>query len=143
MLNDVTTIKNLQQFAKDFSKVLKKGEIIGLRGDLGSGKTTFVKVLLKTIGIKDTVISPTYLYEQEYLLANAKNGIKLIRHLDLYRIDNDEDIDALGLDLGVGDLFLIEWIENAPKIMKQASIILDFFIKNQKRFIRVKTCIKK
>lgn len=134
---EITTFEDLKEFAADFKNYLKKDTLVGLRGDLGAGKTTFVKELLKSMGVKENVISPTYLYEQEYVIANEVNGIKTIRHLDLYRIKGDEDLGALGLDLGVGDLVLIEWIENSPQALKLAKIMLDFYIKNNKRFISV------
>lgn len=93
-------------FAEEFSKTLSGGDVILLSGDLGAGKTTFVKGLAKGLKIDDEVTSPTYAYLNVY-------GDKLY-HYDCYRLSCGEDAEALGLtDYFYGNnICVIEWSEN-------------------------------
>lgn len=138
MIYNITKIEDLESFAKEFKGALKKGDIVGLKGDLGAGKTTFVKLLMKDLGVKENVISPTYIYEQSYNLLQDHQGIKKIRHLDLYRISGDADLDALGISDGDGDLMLIEWIEKSQDLSKKATKSLNFYLKENERFVDAK-----
>ena len=94
----------------DFAASLKGGDIIGLKGELGSGKTQFVKGICEYFGVKDTVNSPTFVIVNEYEGKNAKGKIE-INHFDLYRLNKVSDLDSLGLDRYINDysICLIEW----------------------------------
>lgn len=89
----------------DFAKNLKKGDIIFLYGDLGYGKTTFVKGVARGLGIKARIISPTFTIVREY---------ENLYHIDLYRIENKSQVDSIGLPeiLQSESIKLIEWPEN-------------------------------
>lgn len=137
MIYNITKIEDLESFAKEFKESLKKGDIVGLKGDLGAGKTTFVKFLMQDLGVKQTVISPTYIYEQSYALPKEHLGIQKVRHLDLYRISGDADLDALGISDNDGDLMLIEWIEKSQELSKKATKNLNFYLKDNERFVEV------
>jgi tRNA threonylcarbamoyladenosine biosynthesis protein TsaE len=128
----MTCIYNLSQ-VKDFALkiynyiILNNIKIIFLRGDVGSGKTTFMKTLLQELNPELEVVSPTYTYVNEYLIND-----KHIWHFDLYRIENNEEIT----DLGIIDyltredgLAFIEWPEkcNFLEINKYKKITLHFF----------------
>jgi tRNA threonylcarbamoyladenosine biosynthesis protein TsaE len=78
--------------ARELVKELRGGEILLLFGELGSGKTTFVQGLAKTLGVKELVTSPTFTIVAEYNLSPDKGGEgfgKLV-HVDLYRLSTDE-----------------------------------------------------
>ena len=75
--------------AKEYAKTLRKGDVVLLSGDLGAGKTTFVKGVAEGLGIDDPVISPTYAY------LNVYGGI--LYHYDCYRLSSGEQAAALGL----------------------------------------------
>jgi len=116
---------------------LKGGEIIGLSGELGGGKTTFVKGLAKGLGIKETVTSPTF--------ALIKDYGKLI-HIDLYRLLKKTEIGSLGLSdyLGQKDkICVIEWAEKIKDMLEKmpAKVIwLEFeYIDENIRKIKIKT----
>lgn len=104
--SSLETQKLASSFAKKFS-----GQVVALSGDLGSGKTTFVQGFAKGLGIKDKIISPTFVLMRIHKIPRTKN---LLYHIDLYRLENPEHIKSLGIE----DLFhdpqniiLIEWAE--------------------------------
>ena len=103
-------------FAEKFSTSLSSGDVILLSGDLGAGKTTFVKGLAKGLNIGDEVTSPTYAYLNVY-------GDKLY-HYDCYRLSCGEDAEALGLtDYFYGDnICVIEWSENIADVLSEKVI---------------------
>ena len=100
------SVNDTENIAIEFAKSLTKGDVVVFEGDLGAGKTAFVKGLCKYFGIEDGVTSPTYAY------LNVYNDY--IYHYDCYRLSCGEDAEALGLtDYFNGDnICLIEWAEN-------------------------------
>lgn len=68
---------------------IKPGDVLLLAGELGSGKTTFVQGLARTLGVKDKVTSPTYIIGVEYE-AEGERGIRRLVHIDLYRLSEEE-----------------------------------------------------
>ena len=86
--------------------------VIFLEGDLGSGKTTFTKSLAKELGIKDTVISPTFILQKKYKINNKKYIYKNLVHIDAYRFEDPKEVKVLTLDETLKDpknLVIIEW----------------------------------
>jgi len=85
--------------AAGLASILHAGDIIRLEGDLGAGKTTFVRGLAHALGVpKGLVSSPTFVLVNEYPLATERNGIRRLIHVDAYRLNSGEDLDALGWD---------------------------------------------
>lgn len=114
MTNEII-IKNLdelEKFAKEFSKNLKGNEIILLEGDLGAGKTTFTKYLLKHLGVEEDVVSPTFTIMNEY------DGRFNVYHIDMYRIDRFDISDIVGRGI-----IIIEW----PKDEEYSSYGVDVY----------------
>ncbi|HVZ58966.1 MAG TPA: tRNA (adenosine(37)-N6)-threonylcarbamoyltransferase complex ATPase subunit type 1 TsaE [Patescibacteria group bacterium] len=107
-----TTVEQTYAFAAKLAKKLKPGDIVTLKGDLGSGKTTFSQGLGKALGVKQPVTSPTFLVIKTYTLENE--AIKRLNHVDLYRIENEKELKNLGLLELFADphaVTLIEWPE--------------------------------
>lgn len=79
--------------------VLRAGDIVRLEGDLGAGKTTFVRGLADALGVAAGLVSsPTFVLVNEYPLAVPRVGIRRLIHVDAYRLNSSEDLDALGWD---------------------------------------------
>ncbi|MBI2082979.1 MAG: tRNA (adenosine(37)-N6)-threonylcarbamoyltransferase complex ATPase subunit type 1 TsaE [Deltaproteobacteria bacterium] len=95
-----------------FSRTLKSGSWVGLYGDLGAGKTTFVQGMALGIGInpRNYVSSPTFTMVNLY----EGNGRTLV-HVDLYRVKNAEEIETLGLNDYEDAVMVIEWAEKLKK----------------------------
>jgi tRNA threonylcarbamoyladenosine biosynthesis protein TsaE len=93
-------------FARDLASRLRPGSIIALTGDLGSGKTQFVKGLAAGIGFGGEVTSPTFTLIHEYV-----GGRLPIYHFDFYRLENEDEALRLGLEeyLQGGGICVIEW----------------------------------
>ncbi|MBM4262126.1 MAG: tRNA (adenosine(37)-N6)-threonylcarbamoyltransferase complex ATPase subunit type 1 TsaE [Deltaproteobacteria bacterium] len=107
------SVEQTKRFGKRLSKLLQGGEIIGLVGELGAGKTSFVRGLAEGLGVgkEGWIRSPTFTLINEY------HGRLPIYHIDLYRIENRQALESLNLreylydDDGVS---LIEWFERLP-----------------------------
>src|SRR4030042_6073968 len=89
--------KQTFNFAKKFAKTLKGGEVIGLVGDLGAGKTIFAKGLASGLGVKQTVNSPTFVIMKIYKIRGTKSGIRNLIHVDAYRIKKADEINSIGI----------------------------------------------
>ena len=84
------SFKETQSFAADFAKTIPPGTVIGLLGNLGTGKTTFSQGFANGLGIKDKVISPTFKLVSEY------NSDPPLYHIDCYRLDSSFDFLNIG-----------------------------------------------
>ena len=113
------SIKDTQNFSKSISRIISAGDIIFLYGEIGVGKTTFVRFVINNLesknGIRNSeVLSPTFNIVYDYEVGSVK-----ILHYDLYRLKNYEDISQLGMFETPNDsIRIIEWpelIELKPK----------------------------
>jgi len=127
------SLEDTQNFSKNISKIISAGDIIFLYGEIGVGKTTFVRFFINYLesknGIKNSdVLSPTFNIVYDYDVGNIK-----ILHYDLYRLKNYKDISQLGMFETSNDgIKIVEWpelIESKPKdrvdIQFQYSKLID------------------
>ena len=128
MIIDISQLIQLDDFALSFSQTLKKGDIVFLQGDLGSGKTTFTQMLLKHLGYKDKVKSPTYAIYESYQLPE----LTLI-HMDLYRLSSPEELYYLAIDdiIDNQNIVIIEWPDKGKGVLPQASKSITFELVNE------------
>jgi len=127
------SLEDTQNFSKNISKIISAGDIIFLYGEIGVGKTTFVRFFINHLeskkGIKNSeVLSPTFNIVYDYDVGNIK-----ILHYDLYRLKNYKDISQLGMfETSDDSIKIVEWpelIESKPKnrvdIQFQYSKLID------------------
>ena len=118
------SIDETQQFAVELTKKVPMGSIVGLIGNLGTGKTTFTQGFAKGLGITDHVISPTFKLVSEY----EGDHLKLY-HIDCYRLDHPDEFLNIGGEhfLNPKDsITLIEWAERIESMWTEDWIFLHF-----------------
>ncbi|MFP4132374.1 MAG: tRNA (adenosine(37)-N6)-threonylcarbamoyltransferase complex ATPase subunit type 1 TsaE [Thiohalospira sp.] len=96
--------------------------LIALRGELGAGKTTLVRGLLRGLGYDGAVTSPTYTLMEPY-----EAGGRRVVHFDLYRLGDPEELEMLGAreELDGGALALVEWPERGEGVLPPADLVLE------------------
>jgi tRNA threonylcarbamoyladenosine biosynthesis protein TsaE len=107
---DLNDEKSTIQFGESLGKTLFAPLVLGFSGMLGAGKTTLIRAMLTSLGVKEVIKSPTFALVESYDL-----DLFTIHHFDLYRIDDPAELDAIGFrDYFSSDALLcIEWPEKA------------------------------
>jgi tRNA threonylcarbamoyladenosine biosynthesis protein TsaE len=112
----INNIKDINKAAQTFIDNMPEGNVIAFYGNMGAGKTTFIKALCEELGVEDEVTSPTFAIVNEYTCTNAPSKIY---HFDFYRIKKLEEV----YDMGYEDYFysdslcLIEWPELIEELL--------------------------
>ena len=117
--------KETLEFAKKFAKKLKGGEVIGLIGDLGAGKTVFTRGLATGLGIKDNINSPTFVVMKVYDIRNSEFGIRNLIHVDAYRLGSEKNLKNIGLEeyLNRNDcVIIVEWADRVKKKLPKNTV---------------------
>ena len=117
MTQTSTSERHTRQIAAAFAATLQPGAVLLLSGDLGAGKTAFVKGLAEGLGISsDEVTSPTFTLVHEY-----RGGRLPLIHVDLYRLER-ADLDEIGLDQDLADrgVIAVEWAERMSRSLAGA-----------------------
>ena len=114
--------KNLQDtinFAKDYAKNLKPGDVVVLYGDLGAGKTAFTKGIVEYFSKgQEVAVSPTF------TIVNQYNCTPPVYHFDFYRINSEDELFAIGIEeyLYGNGICIIEWPERAPNVLDDINV---------------------
>ena len=117
---DISKESSTAKFARKFSKVLKVGDVVLLHGEIGAGKTTFIRYLINSLEKKNRVklgeiTSPTFSILNEYEIKNIT-----IRHYDLFRIKDSNEIKNIGIYENIHDFItFIEWPDKIQKKIKK------------------------
>ena len=126
------SLDDTNEIASIVGEFMFKGAIVGLTGDLGSGKTTFTKFLAKKIGVKDNLNSPTFTILKIY------EGDFHLYHMDVYRLENagyDYELDEFIYNEGVS---VIEWYEYIKDMLPNEILSIKFkFIDDTKREVLI------
>ena len=118
IIRDETETK---KFATDVAQTLKKGDVIALVGDLGTGKTTLSKYIAEALGITETITSPTFTIVQEY-----HSGRLPLYHFDVYRVDDIEEMCRIGYEeyfYGEG-VCIVEWADIVEEIIPEDAKVI-------------------
>ena len=130
------SLEDTQNFSKNISKIISAGDIIFLYGEIGVGKTTFVRFFINHLENKNRiknseVLSPTFNILYDYEVGNIK-----ILHYDLYRLKNYKDISQLGMfETSDDSIKIVEWpelIESKPKNRVDIQFQYSKFIDSRK-----------
>jgi len=141
-VNSSQTKKLGEALAKEVlrTKPKKTALIIGLEGDLGSGKTTFLQGFAKGLGIREKILSPTFVIIKRFKIKDLR--FKKFFHVDCYRIQKTKEILDLGFKEIISNpqnIIAIEWADRIRKILPKRALILQFeFINKSNRKIMLK-----
>jgi tRNA threonylcarbamoyladenosine biosynthesis protein TsaE len=112
-----------ERVAELLAPLLAPGDVVGLSGQLGSGKTCFVRGLARGLGSDDWVCSPTFVFLHIY------RGRVPLRHFDLYRIGSGSEWETLAFEDGrEGTITVVEWVEKAPPDRLGDHLVLELSI---------------
>ena len=121
------------------ARALPPRAVVYLHGDLGAGKSTLARALLRALGVTGTIRSPTYTLVEQYPLADGGMGL----HLDLYRIGDPGELEFLGLDPVETRLWLVEWPERGRGGLPAADLDITLAVEGAGRHcaLRARTSI--
>jgi tRNA threonylcarbamoyladenosine biosynthesis protein TsaE len=114
----------LERVAAKVAQALAPGDVVVLSGEVGSGKTTFVRAAAAALGVEERVTSPTYQLARGYEGVVDGRGVK-VNHLDLYRVGGLEDRDALEIEdyLDPGAVTFVEWADPALNVIEEPTVV--------------------
>ena len=129
MIHITENAEQTMKLGELFAQKLKKGDVVLLKGEMGAGKTVFVKGIARALGITDRITSPTYAYMNDY---DGK-----LYHYDCYRLSSGEDAESLGLTdyFYAEGICVIEWSENIADVLPKntISVTIEKIGENQRR----------
>ncbi len=125
----------MQEIGRQLARTAGRAGVIYLEGDLGTGKTTLVRSLLRGLGHAGPVRSPTYTLVEPYPL-----GDLTVYHLDLYRLADPEELEWLGIrDLDTGtDLLLVEWPDHGAGLLPPPDLVISLQYQDSGRLLEVR-----
>lgn len=129
----INDIEELKSAANELLDICKGKKIFAFYGAMGAGKTTFIKAICETLGVKDMISSPTFSIVNEYLTGNEKK----IYHFDFYRIRSITE----AYDMGYEDYFysdaycFIEWSEKILELLPEDHVKVTITTQGEKRVI--------
>lgn len=133
----VSSSKETESIGKDLAASLTGGDIVLLHGELGAGKTTFVKGLAEGLDITDDILSPTFTLMNIYKINNEQPAspaggltINNLVHVDTYRLKDEQELINIGVEDYLGDhntICVIEWPEKLANLLKNKKTLNVFF----------------
>lgn len=133
---EINNLNQIHEAARTFIDHIGNDTIFAFYGNMGAGKTTFIKAVCEELGVEDVINSPTFAIVNEYLAGNGNT----IYHFDCYRIN--KIVEAL--DMGCQDYFdsgnlcFIEWPENIAEILPEAAVAVHINVQdNNSRIIEI------
>jgi len=127
---DVASIERLPDAAKQVIDFSGREKILLFYGEMGAGKTTFIKAFCAALGVEDTVSSPTFSIVNEYHYPEGK-----IYHFDCYRLKNQAEALDIGLEeyLYSGNYCLIEWPEKIPDLLPESYLQISLEVQSDQQ----------
>lgn len=133
----ITSTDNIREAAGQFASQMGDSKVFAFYGKMGAGKTTFIKALCETLGVEDTVTSPTFAIVNEYMA--TKTGTP-IYHFDFYRIKKLEEVYDMGYEdyFYGGGVCLIEWPELVEELLPEDAVKVEITVNDDEtRTVRI------
>ena len=131
----VNCVSELERAATSLLELINDNNIVCFYGEMGVGKTTFIKEICKKLGVEDVVSSPTFSIINEYLTDNDES----VYHFDFYRIEKEEEAFDIGYEeyFYQGNLCLIEWPEEISSIIPENIMKVQITRSDEQRIIEI------
>ena len=131
----VNCVSELERASTSLLELINDNNIVCFYGEMGVGKTTFIKEICKKLGVEDVVSSPTFSIINEYLTENNES----VYHFDFYRIEKEEEAFDIGYEeyFYQGNLCLIEWPEKISSIIPKNIIKVQMTRSDEQRIIEI------
>lgn len=129
----ITSELQLSEAARLLISSFKERRVFAFHGEMGAGKTTFIKAACKELGVVSPMSSPTFSLVNEYLSSDGKT----IFHFDFYRLDSEEEAMQAGLHdyFFTGNYCFVEWPERAPGLLPSDTVHVTITVKGNSRLI--------
>lgn len=138
------SVEETQKFARDLAQKMlirkhsfKNARVLGLEGNLGSGKTAFAQGFAQGLGIQEKILSPTFVILKKFEILNSKSAtnskykFQNFYHIDCYRLEDSKELLALGwkeIIASPKNIVLVEWAERVKKILPKNATRLTFTV---------------
>ncbi len=122
---NIPSIESLPQAAKEFAALMGDETVYAFRGEMGAGKTTFIRELCRALGVEDDLAnSPSFSIINEY---RSDKTAELIYHVDLYRLESVDDALEIGVEdyFDSGALCLLEWPERIEPLLPDDTVTVN------------------
>jgi tRNA threonylcarbamoyladenosine biosynthesis protein TsaE len=122
-------IKETIRFGAQLGALVEKGDIVALTGQLGAGKTTFIKGIAKGVGVKD----PQHVNSPSFVILKEHRGRIPLYHFDVYRLDDPQDMDTVGYkDFFYGDgASVIEWADKIRELLPHEYLDIELTVEGK------------
>jgi tRNA threonylcarbamoyladenosine biosynthesis protein TsaE len=116
----INTLKELRIAAKQFIQLIGENRVFAFYGNMGAGKTTFIKAICTELGVAENITSPTFSLVNEY----TTNDNRILYHFDCYRLKNIREAYDIGADeyFDSGELCFIEWPEKIEELLPSGTV---------------------
>jgi tRNA threonylcarbamoyladenosine biosynthesis protein TsaE len=116
----INTLKDLKNAAKQFIELIEENKVFAFYGNMGAGKTTFIKAICSELGVKENITSPTFSLVNEYITINNQS----LFHFDCYRLKNIGEAYDIGADeyFDSGQICFIEWPEKIEDLLPSGTV---------------------
>lgn len=128
---EAAMVQEAERFAGMLTPLPDRATVVALSGELGGGKTTFVRAIARFFGAEEAITSPTFVIQKTYPLSDAAVGFERLIHIDAYRLQNPDEMKTLRWEEVLADpknLVFVEWPERIESLLPPETIRLSFDI---------------
>ncbi len=120
----ISSLDTIKEAAHEFISVMSDYTVFAFNGEMGAGKTTFIKALCEELGVNDITNSPSFAIINEY---RSDTTAELIYHFDCYRLENEAEAEEIGVEdyFYSGALCFIEWSERVVDLLPDDTVEVD------------------